>query len=155
MFRFRNRSALLALAVCLTLFGLGCQRGDDGPQRFRLSGTVTYNGKPVPKGFINFNPAEGNPGPGSGAEIVDGKYETREGKGIIGGPHIVIITGSDGVPYEECGETVQGGKQLFPRYQTEVDFPKEDGEENFDVPEIDERSEANIPDDDDDDDDDE
>jgi hypothetical protein len=145
MICFRNRMAFWFLAVALACLNAGCQRPEEGPPRFHLSGTVTYDGKPVPKGFINFNPAEGNSGPASGAPIVDGKYETPKGKGIIGGPHIVIITGSDGIPYEESGETVEGGKQLFPRYQTTVDFPKEDGEKNFEVPKTQENSESKTP----------
>lgn len=131
---FDDQRPVLCLLLGLVLSILGCGSSQDGPTRYHLSGKVTYDGKPVPKGFIRFDPAEGNPGPGSGAEIKDGEFETPDGKGIIGGPHQVVITGWDGVPYEESGETVEDGKQLFPEYRTNFDFPKDDGEQIFEVP---------------------
>lgn len=132
--KLNRKLAVWFLFLGFALSIAGCSPSDEGPQRYHLSGTVTYDGKPVPKGFIRFDPAEGNPGPGSGAEIIDGNYETPAGKGIIGGPHNVVISGWDGVPYQESGETVEDGKELFPKYETTVDFPKEDGEHPFEVP---------------------
>jgi len=127
------------LTICLALFTVGfvftgCG-GDDGPQKYNYSGTVTYDGKPIPKGDISFEPSGGNQGPGAMAKIVDGKYETAPGKGLISGPHKVIIAGWDGIPYEEEGEKVEDGRELFfPNYETTFDVPEEDGEKSFNVP---------------------
>ena len=117
---------LFALVAC-------CGCGQEGPERYDLSGTVTYDGKPVPKGFVTLTPDidKGNDGPGGGAEIVDGKYQTSAEMGIIGGPHTVRIVGYDGIPARVEGEDLPNGKGLFAPYQTTVDFPKQDSEYNF------------------------
>jgi hypothetical protein len=124
------------LPSLLLLAPLVCGCGAEGPARYELSGTVTYDGKPVPKGFVTITPdaSQGNEGPGGGAAIVDGKYSTDAGKGIIGGPHVVRIVGYDGVPTRVEGEELPDGKSLFPPYQTTVDFPKQDGEHDFAIP---------------------
>ncbi len=123
--------------VVLFAFASGCGKSYDGPQRYEVSGTVTYQGKPVPKGFIRFVPDRsiGNRGSGGGAPIIDGQYATSEAKGVVGGPHLVTVTGTDGVPYAEYGEEIPDGRQLFPTYQLQFDFPKEDTDWDVDVPE--------------------
>ena len=109
----------------------GCS-GDDGPRRYDLSGTVTFDGKPIPMGSIIFQPdsSAGNSGPQGAAEIRNGKYDTSDRKGIIGGPHIVRITGFDGVAENEM-EVVP---PLFAEYQIKSDLPKESGTIDFEVP---------------------
>ncbi|MCA9068003.1 MAG: hypothetical protein KDA84_03735 [Planctomycetaceae bacterium] len=115
---------------------LGCGSPNDGPKRYHISGKVTYDGKPIPKGKIYFEPddSKGNSGPQAGADIVDGEYETANGKGVVGGPHLVKITGTDGVETQVEGEVLPDGKTLFPPYETTFNFPKEDGEHSFKVP---------------------
>jgi hypothetical protein len=121
-----------AVAACL-LSGCG---GSDGPPRYQVSGAVTYDGKPVPKGHVTFNPdtAQGNSGPGGGAPIVNGKYRTTADMGVVGGPHQVKIVGYDGVPVNMEGEELPDGTPLFTPYQTTVDFPEEKTEQNFEIP---------------------
>ncbi len=123
---------------CLTVLTLslaGCGGGNDGPERFAVSGRITFEGQPVPMGFIKFTPdtSQGNSGPGAGAPIENGTYSTPSGKGLVGGPHIVEIAGWDGVPITESGETLPEGTELFPLYHTRFDFPKDDGEHDFAV----------------------
>ena len=117
----------MALAL-LTTVVVGCG-GNSGPKKATLSGTVTYQGKPVPRGEMTFEPdtAKGNTGPGSVARIVDGAYDMKGGMGVVGGPHIVRITGFDGVP---DGDNTDG-KLLFEPWTTEVDLPKESGKYDF------------------------
>lgn len=129
---------LPVLACCAALAGIsGCGGGNDGPKRYGVSGTVTYDGKPVPRGFIIFEPdsSKGNSGPGGGASIVDGRFATESGKGTVGGPHIVKVTGYDGVPTtNEEGMELPEGEELFDLYETTADFPKdEDAELELDV----------------------
>jgi hypothetical protein len=106
----------------------GC--GDDGPRRYDVSGTVAYNGQPLPAGQIFFDPdaAKGHDGPQGYALIKDGRYNTAEtDQGPIGGPHIVRIEGYDGKP----GEELPLGRPLFNDFQQSVDLPQEDTKLDF------------------------
>ncbi len=132
------KSGLLALSLFTTaaMALVGCGGAPAGPTRYTISGTVTFDKQPVPKGFITFAPDDtaGNKGPGGGAEIINGKFKTESGKGVVGGPHIVKIIGYDGVPTKEEGEDRPDGKALFTTYITTVNFSKQDATNDFDVP---------------------
>lgn len=129
-----------AIGVAALLFAIGCG-GTDGPERFKLSGNVTFEGKSVPVGFIKFSPdpSKGNAGPGTGAPITNGSYETSAGKGVVSGAHTVEISGWDGVPIIESGEELLEGKEVFPLYRTTVSIPKSDMKLDFAVPREDAR----------------
>jgi hypothetical protein len=140
--RLRERWRL-CIPLCLPALVVlaGCGGKGDAP-RFDLSGTVTYDGKPVPAGYIVFEPetAAGNSGPASQADIHDGKYSTLPGHGTIGGPHVVRIFGFDGRPYK-AGEGPQGhpmlnpmGKPLFTASAIKVDLPKQKAVHDFAIP---------------------
>lgn len=126
-----RRLATAGLLLCAAIL-LGCS-GDSGPPRYKVSGTVTYAGKPIPSGRIVLepDPAQGNKGPAAYASIQNGHYETPEDKGCVGGPHIVRISGTDGKPGPE---TPQGMPLFFPEYRDKYDFPKEDTTKDFHVP---------------------
>ena len=107
------------LALCL----VGC-----GPTSAEISGTVTFDGKPIPRGRIYFSPdaARNNDGPQGFAEIRDGKYDTRlNGRGASGGPTIVRIEGTDGAAMPVS---------LFVEYLEPIDLPKETCVRDFNVP---------------------
>ncbi len=133
---FHRQRIVLALAITFVLT-TGCGKPHDGPIRYQVSGKVTYQGQPVPKGFIRFVPdtSQGNRGPGGGAPITDGNYATPARQSIVGGPHLITITGTDGIPITEYEEEILEGRQLFPTYQLKFDFPKEDTQWDVDVPE--------------------
>ena len=120
-------------ALCLLSGGCG---GPSGPPRYDLSGTVTYQGKPLPLGYIGFAPdtAKGNDGPGSHATIQDGKYATMPGHGTIGGPHVVTITGFDGAAHGQGLAANRMGRPLFPPTEIEADLPREPATHDFMVP---------------------
>jgi hypothetical protein len=59
----------LWLVVIAASVVAGCKQSSS------LSGTVTYNGESVENGTITFASVDGS-GPGFGAQIVDGKYNT-------------------------------------------------------------------------------
>jgi len=69
------RGILCALAA-LSL-GAGCG-GDEpsGPKKYPVSGTVHWEGKPIPKGHIIFAATDRSAADDAG-KIVDGKYELR------------------------------------------------------------------------------
>ena len=127
----------LAVGGILVMWCTATGCGKQGSNRFDYSGKVTFRGQPVPKGYMLFSPDrdQGNSGPGSKAGIFDGRYETMKGQGVIGGPHVVTIVGTDGVPVDR-GEGVMNpmGLPLFPEYTTKVDLPKESGTLDFEVP---------------------
>jgi len=126
----RTRASLAVLAILPPLAFASC----GGDRTYNLSGTVTFQGKPVPAGQIIFepDPSAGNKGPAAFAKIKDGRYDTSldNGQGTIGGPHLVRIHGRDGIPRGE----LLNGLQLFPDYSTTVDLPQKNGEQNFEVP---------------------
>jgi hypothetical protein len=86
---------LAASALLSCVLAGGC--GPEGPRRYEVSGTVTYQGSPIPFGTILFVPdsAKGNTGPSGQATIRDGKFDTAaEGVGAVGGPHLLTIDAS-------------------------------------------------------------
>ncbi|NUQ61514.1 MAG: hypothetical protein HUU20_03435 [Pirellulales bacterium] len=64
------------------------------------------------------------------ADISDGSFQTRDGRGHIGGPHIATITATDGTR----PESPDVDNSLFPPYQLKVNLPVEDSVYDFDVP---------------------
>lgn len=119
----------------------GCGGHRDAP-RYDLSGTVNYDGRPVPAGYLVFQPeaAAGNSGPASQADIHDGRYRTLPGRGTIGGPHVVSIFGFDGKPYR-MAEDIKGpamvntmGKPLFATSTVKANLPKQTAVHDFVIP---------------------
>jgi len=122
------------LALTLLCFATGCGSQENS---YRVSGKVTYDGKPVPAGRVIFEPdaAKGNTGPQGFAVITNGEFDTaRPGsKGSIGGPMLVKIDGFDGVPRGEEGPPL--GTPLFPAGDVqELDLPKADSTHDFAIP---------------------
>jgi hypothetical protein len=132
----RVRNGVLLLAAAAMLGGCGGQ-APDGPAVYPISGTVKYDGKPVPKGTITFEPdaKSGNKGPGIVVPIRDGKYSSDSGKGTVGGAQSVRIQGFDGQATKlPDGMEMPDGKPLFPDYTTTLNLPKEAVTKDFDVP---------------------
>ena len=119
MRRWIGAAVVLVVAVVA-----GCS--DSGPKRSRLSGTVKYDGQPIPYGDILFTPdaSKKNDGPQGFATIRDGRYETEGDKGVGGGPTIVRVTGFSG----------PDGKGLLCEVEMEVDLPRDGGTYDIDVP---------------------
>src|SRR5438132_8043222 len=74
------RFTVLALAIGV----VGCGQKTGAPAFANVSGTVTYNGKPLEKGQITFA-TDGRPP--TMADIVDGKYT---GQAMIGSNKVAI-----------------------------------------------------------------
>jgi hypothetical protein len=112
-----RRFAACLILVLLLVATTGC--GEQGPRRYRLSGAVLLDGKPIAAGQMVFTPdsAVKNSGPQGVAEIHDGRYDTAlaGGKGIAGGPTVIRVTGLSGA----------GGKLLCDQEMT-VDLPRAD-----------------------------
>ncbi len=69
----RSPSSALALLVALLLVS-GC--GPSKPETVPVSGTVTWNGQPLPQGSILFQPEDGKGVPDPG-DIKDGRYQLQ------------------------------------------------------------------------------
>lgn len=132
IFQVFSRGFMLALVLVLGL--VGC---DSGERRYRLSGSVTFKGKPVPEGYIVFEPdsSKGNKGGPGRAKILDGKYDTGldENVGVLGGPHLIRIQGFDKKITGATAQEVALPKSLFTDYSVSEDLPKQDGTKDFDV----------------------
>jgi hypothetical protein len=131
-----TRRCTLAAVLTASLAMLGCGGKKVGPTLFTVSGKVTFDGKPVPVGFVTFEPdtSQQNAGPGCGAAIKNGYYETETNKGVTGGPYRITVTGSDGIATILDGEDAPQGASLFPPYKTKFDLPKADTTWDIEVP---------------------
>jgi hypothetical protein len=69
----RKNVSCLVFAIPIVTAVLGCGDSSGLPTRYRVSGTVTYNGKPLERGTISFAPADGK-GRAAGGTITDGRY---------------------------------------------------------------------------------
>ncbi len=119
--------APLGLFLCLA----GC--GSSGPTLYNIKGSVSLDGQPVPAGRIEFEPdtAQGNSGGMGFARIVNGTYDTSApgGRGVLGGPHRVRITGYDGqtASQDESTPLTIEAKPLFVGYTVNEELPSEEG----------------------------
>lgn len=130
----RASSRGCALGICFVLTAcLGCG-GTGDAREYDVSGTVSHGGQPVPTGAIVFEPdvSKGNSGPSGFAPIKDGRFDTRDGQGVMGGPYVIKISGNDG-KQDELG-LLPAGQPLFQEHEMHVELPKEDSEQTFDVP---------------------
>ena len=99
----------------------------------QISGSITFEGKPIESGRIDFLPdfEKKNDGPQGFAFIKSGKFDTRnEGQGHAGGPMIVRVQGFDG----KTDNPKWFGNPIFEAYEIHADLPKKDSEQSFDVP---------------------
>jgi len=122
-----NAPALVLTLAAAMILSTGCGPKKESITTYSVSGQVSYKGKPVPKGNILFTPdnSRGNKGPGTSAEIVNGKYQTESGRGVIGGAYVLSVQGYDGVPIESGeGGMDETGTALFPPMKVEADFPE-------------------------------
>jgi hypothetical protein len=131
-------SAFVRMSVVIAMLSVlvGCGRSN-GPNRYELSGSVTYQNKPVPAGMIVFAPdvSIGNVGPAATATINKGIYHTRAGQGTIGGPHVATISGSDtDLDTIRKAKGTLKPKTLFSNIQMAVDLPKESSKYDFAIP---------------------
>lgn len=93
----------------------------------RVSGSVTFEGKPIPKGYIRFSPSDD--GPMGFANVFDGKFDTTQGSGVRGGTYTVTVGGFDGKQVADA----PFGNGLFPEYNTQTELPAEDSTYDLDI----------------------
>lgn len=115
------------LLSCLLL---GCGSSE---RLYDVTGTVTWNGKPVPMGLIFLDPdaSKGATGRQGFANIKDGKFTTAvEGRGIAGGMYVVRVLGYDGKPRDE----LPFGAPLFEEHLEFRELPAANSELSLTIP---------------------
>ena len=114
-----------AILGCVCVLS-GCF-GEAGPQRYRVSGEITFDGKPVPHGEILFTPdsGQGNSGPQGIAMIQDGKFDTKGSRspGVAGGATVVQVAA-----------LADAKGKLLCEYQFNIDLPKADSTQKIEIP---------------------
>jgi hypothetical protein len=123
----------ISLSVILTVVSIFFVTGCGGTQTYPLTGHVTFDGKPVPRGTITFLPKtdQTNAGSYAMAVIKEGNYKIEKGKlGLVGGTYSVIITGTNGVAEEFHPE----GIPLFTDYRTEFVFRQDIPQFDIEIP---------------------
>jgi hypothetical protein len=131
-----DRQKTLSAGCTVSLFfaiavASGCSKPEF--ERFPLSGSIQFDGKPVNSGFIVFEPdsAKGNRGPQGYASIVHGRYDTdKTGKGSVAGSIKVRIVGLNpgGMAAEDLGIS------LFEPYETSIEVSAATTTVDFEVP---------------------
>jgi hypothetical protein len=123
-----RRKLMLGISFLVAAFVLvGC---GDADVLYDVNGSVTFDGKPIPKGLIFFDPdvTKGGTGPQGFANILDGKFTTAvQGKGIRGGAYVIRVNGYDGKEAPEA----PFGQYLFPEHEEKKDMPKANSELNL------------------------
>jgi hypothetical protein len=127
------RLAAAAIICGCNLLLSGCS--DNRPPGIDLQGTVTWQGRPVPSGFVVFSPdpTKGGSGHQGMAPIQDGRYDTRfkGGRRVAFGPQIVNISGFD-PPDVASGR--KRGVRLFLPTDVPVEVSQNSSELNLVVP---------------------
>jgi hypothetical protein len=135
MIRRRLGLSLVCSAAFLVTLA-GCSDRDAG--RVRVSGTVDYDGKPVPSAQIYFepDPAKGAKGPTGYAVVKSGSFDTAApgGRGATPGAMLVRIAGAhDPMENRASGGEVEA-RLWFNDHQTKVELPAGPSVHQFSVP---------------------
>ena len=134
--------ATTAVALSALLVN-GCRRSDS-LSRSIVSGSVTFEGKPLKTGEIRFTPCGNTQGPSAGANIVDGRYVVEYKGGVVLGTQRVEIMAfrsatPESMPPEIMYEEGMGRVQFLPdRYNRQSELKVEvtaegPNEFNFDL----------------------
>lgn len=111
----------VGILVALGLLGIVACSDDGLDKRYPVSGTVTYNGKPLEKGSINFVP-DAPEGRGALGEIKDGSYTLTTqspGDGAFPGKYSVTITDLN----VDLGAAEAATKELAAKKKVEMSSP--------------------------------
>ncbi|WP_231746644.1 hypothetical protein [Maioricimonas rarisocia] len=85
----------MPLVLLAFVSGCGDASGEDAPQRAAVSGTVTFNGQPLPEGLVRFVPIDGTPGPKTAVPVSQGRFQVEAEHGPVVGTHRIEIQSTD------------------------------------------------------------
>jgi hypothetical protein len=86
---------LLPLLVAAGLAPPGCSSDEDKLPRRPIAGTVTFDGKPLKAGTIQFYPSSVKEGIAAGGFVVDGQFRVAQKEGPVPGKYSVMIFARD------------------------------------------------------------
>jgi hypothetical protein len=106
---------------CLTIILIvvpGCGEKSDPHGRQGLTGSITFQGKPLDGGSIKFLSAE-NPGQSAGALIRAGKYAIPREQGLAPGTYRVFVSALEATPKSTPtaapgAQVVEPGRERIP-----------------------------------------
>jgi hypothetical protein len=106
----------MVLVACVGVLLAGC--APSNPQgRLGISGKVTFEGRPLDQGTIQFTPLDSESGVGGGAMIQNGSYIVEAEKGLVPGKYRVRIfsaEGQGGAAEEMPGMAEEAPKERIP-----------------------------------------
>lgn len=106
--RFPHPFSLIVLPLLAFVAGCGGSGG-----REKVSGTVTFQGKPLDAGNITFLAVSESSPTSTGAMITDGKYEIPRDKGLVPGKYKVAISSPDGKTPDPSSDAMPGPSGNF------------------------------------------
>ena len=117
--RFAMHRFVTLLLFVASLVSAGC--GDGKPQKYKLSGTVTYEGQPIPEGSIMFMASDLRGQPET-AQISNGKYSVD----VTPGQKKVVVEASKFVGPEDKTMGVRPRDQYLPnKYNVDSTLTRE------------------------------
>ena len=106
----------LTTVVSLLIASVGC--GESGPQRFAVSGQVTFDGAPIESGEILLRPDQATKAPTIAAAVENGAYSIPAERGPLAGTYVIVITAE-----RKTGKKVQAemiGSETTDQYEQYV-----------------------------------
>src|SRR5262249_8906644 len=97
-----------SLAIGVLVIGLLISASGCGDGKVRVRGTVSYDGKPVERGVITLDPADGK-GPNTGGEITEGSFDLSGEAAATPGKKVVRIRA-----FRPTGRKVESGPPAPP-----------------------------------------
>jgi len=86
----KSSNHILVLFLLAGTLTAGC--GHSGPERYEVSGSVSFAGEKVAEGAVAFVPIGDTKGPKVGGNIQQGQYHIERSGGPVAGRHRVEIT---------------------------------------------------------------
>lgn len=99
------------MAVVAGVFLAGC--GEKGLDRYEVTGVITFQGKPLDRGNIQFIPADPSLPTQAGTGISAGNYTIPQAQGLVPGKYLVSISSADGETPVEGSNALPGPSGNF------------------------------------------